>query len=144
MTIVKRNINSQYFPDWLEDFFSGEVFNPLIKSRISSVPMVNVYENDDSFRIEVAVPGMGKEDIKINIENDIIKISAESESKIENENEKCTKREYSYKSFSRSFTLPESADIEKIDAKSLDGILKVIIKKKDEEIVKAPREIKIK
>ena len=85
-----------------------------------------------------------KEDIKINIENDIIKISAESESKIENENEKCTKREYSYKSFSRSFTIPESADIEKIDAKSLDGILKVIIKKKDEEIVKAPREIKIK
>ena len=142
MTIVKRNMNPQYFPDWLEDFFSGEVFNPLIKSRISSVPMINVYENDDSFRIEVAVPGMGKEDIKINLENDIIKISAEVENAVENE--KCTKREYSYKSFSRSFNLPESADIEKIDAKSVDGILKIIIKKKEEEIVKPPREIKIK
>ena len=144
MTIVKRNINSPYFPDWLEDFFSGEVFNPLIKSRVSSIPMVNVYEDDNSFRIEVAVPGMSKEDIKINIENDIIKISAEIESEIEGENEKCTKREYSYSSFSRSFTLPESADIEKVDAKSVNGILKITIKKKEEDVVKAPREIAIK
>ncbi|MCD4792600.1 MAG: Hsp20/alpha crystallin family protein [Bacteroidales bacterium] len=144
MTIVKRNINSPYFPDWLEDFFSGEVFNPLIKSRVSSVPMVNVFENDNSFRIEVAVPGMNKEDIKINIDNDIIKISAELESELENENEKCTKREYSYNSFSRSFTLPESADTEKIDAKSVDGVLKITIKKKQEDIVKPPRKIDIK
>lgn len=144
MTIVKRNINSPYFPDWLEDFFSGEVFNPLIKSRVSSIPMVNVFENDKSFRIEVAVPGIRKEDIKINLDNDIIKISAELENEIEEENEKCTKREYSYRSFSRSFTLPESVDTEKIDAKSDDGILKITIKKKEEDIVKPPKEITIK
>ena len=144
MTIVKRNINSPYFPDWLEDFFSGEVFNPLIKSRVASVPMVNVYENDESFRIEVAVPGIKKDDIKINLENDIIKISAELEAELEVENEKCTKREYSYKSFSRSFTLPDSVDVEKIDAKSVDGILKITIMKKEENIIQPPREISIK
>jgi len=144
MTIVRRNYSSPGFSDWLEDFFAGEVFNPLIKSRVASVPMVNVYENDDSFRIEVAVPGIKKEDIKINLDNDIIKISAEIDSEIEKEGEKCTKKEYSYKSFSRSFTMPESADAKNISAESVDGILKITIMKKEEEVVKPPREIEIK
>ena len=143
MTVIRRNLNSPFFPDWMEDFFSGEI-NPLTKSRVSTVPMVNVFETDDSYRIELATPGIGKEGIKINVENDILKISAESENEIESENEKCTKKEYSYGSFTRSFTLPDAADIEKIDAKSVDGILKITILKKEEEIVKPPREIKIK
>ena len=143
MTIVRKNYSSPGFSDWLEDFFSGEVFNPLIKSRVASVPMVNVYESDNSFRIEVAVPGINKEDIKINLENDVLKISAELEGNIEQEGEKCTKREYNYKTFSRLFTLPESADPEKINAESLNGILTITIMKKEEEILKAPREIEI-
>jgi len=144
MTIVRKNYGSPGFSDWLEDFFSGEVFNPLIKSRVASVPMVNVFENDQSFRIEVAVPGINKEDIKINLDSDVIKISADLNNDIENENEKCTKREYSYKSFSRSFTLPESADANSIKAESVNGILKITIMKKEEEMIKPPREIEIK
>ena len=143
MTVIRRNLNSPFFPDWMEDFFSGEI-NPITKYRVSTVPMVNVFEADDSYRIELATPGISKEDIKINVENDILKISADMETEIENENEKCTKKEYSYSSFTRSFTLPEAANSEKIDAKSVDGILKIIIMKKEEEVVKPPREIKIK
>ncbi|MCF6366531.1 MAG: Hsp20/alpha crystallin family protein [Bacteroidales bacterium] len=143
MTLIRRNINSPFFPDWMEDFFSGEI-NPLTKSRLSSVPMVNVFENDKSFRIELAAPGMNKEDIKINLENDVLTISADKEVEAEQENENCTKKEYSYFNFTRSFTLPEAADVEKIEAKSANGILKITIMKKEEEIVKPPREIKIK
>ncbi len=143
MTVIRRNLNSPFLPDWLEDFFSGDV-NPLTKARVSSVPMVNVFENEQSFRIELAAPGMSKEDIKINLENDVLTISAKKDVEAVNENENCTKEEYSYLEFSRSFTLPESADVEKIEAQSMNGILKIVINKKEEEIVKPPREIKIK
>ena len=143
MTVIRRNLNSPFLPDWLEDFFSGDV-NPLTKARVSSVPMVNVFENEQSFRIELAAPGMSKEDIKINLENDVLTISAKKEVGAVNENENCTKEEYSYYDFARSFTLPETADVEKIEAQSINGILKIVINKKDEEIVKPPREIKIK
>jgi len=142
MTLIRRNINSPFFPDWMEDFFSGEI-NPLTKSRVSSVPMVNVFENEKTFRIELAAPGMSKEDIKINLENDVLSISADKEIEAENENENCTKREYFYSKFTRSFTLPEAADINKIEAKSVNGILVITILKKEEEIVKPPRKIEI-
>lgn len=142
MTLIRRQLETPFFPDWLEDFFSGDV-NPLTKSRLASVPMVNVFENDDEFRIELAAPGLKKEDIKISLENDIITISAEKEDNISKENEVCTKQEYSYMNFTRSFTLPETADVEKIKAKSEDGILKITISKKEEEKVKPPRKIEI-
>jgi len=143
MTLIRRQLESPFFPDWLEDFFSGEV-NPLTKSRLASVPMVNVFENDDEFRIELATPGLKKEDIRISLDNDVITISANNESEVTKENENCTKQEYSYMSFNRSFTLPDAADIEKIDAKTEDGILKITIAKKEEKKVKPAREIAIK
>jgi len=143
MTLIRRNPNSAFLPDWLEDFFAGEV-NPLIKTRIASVPMVNVFQNEASFRIELAAPGMKKEDIKIQLDNDVITISADKEFESTNENETCTKEEYSYLSFSRSFTLPETADVSKISAKSEDGILKITISKKEEAKVSPAREIEIK
>lgn len=141
MTIVRRNLNSPFLPDWLEDFFSGE--NPAVKPQVSNVPLVNVFEEDEKFRIELAAPGLKKEDFKIKLENDVLSISSEQENKVEEANDNCTKREYSYSSFSRSFTLPESADKEKISAKSEDGILKISIMKREEEKVKPIREITI-
>jgi len=142
MTLIRRQLESPFFPDWLEDFFSGEI-NPLTKSRLASVPMVNVFENDDEFRIELATPGMKKEDIKISLDNDVITISANKEVEVSTENEVCTKQEYSYSSFTRSFTLPEAADVEKIEAKTEDGILKITISKKEEKKIKPAREIEI-
>ncbi len=143
MTLIRRNPNSPFLPDWLEDFFTGEI-NPLMKTRIASVPMVNVFQNETAFRIELAAPGMKKEDIKIQLDNDVITISADKEFESKDEKETCTKEEYSYLTFSRSFTLPETADISKIQAKSEDGILKITISKKEEAKVIPAREIEIK
>jgi len=107
--------------------------------------MVNVFENDDEFRIELATPGMKKEDIKIQLDNDVITISANKEEEnVTKENETCTKQEYSYFNFTRSFTLPDAADVEKISAKTEDGILKITISKKEEKKIKPAREIEIK
>lgn len=132
MTIIKRNIDRPFLPDWLEDFFSNDI-NPMTKSRVSSVPMANVYENDEEFKIELAVPGINKEDIKISVENDTLSIKCELE---EQDNElagKCIKNEYSYNSFVRAFELPEIADQTKISAKSENGILTIFVKKKSEQ-----------
>jgi HSP20 family protein len=125
----------------MEDFFSGEI-NPLTKSRISSVPMVNVFESDTDYSIEMAIPGMSKEDIKIKLDKDVLEISADK-SEIEPETQTCTKREYSFNKFVRSFTLPDAADKTKIEAKSENGILLITIMKKEKEIVKPPKEIQI-
>ncbi len=142
MTIVKRNPSSPFFPDWLDDFFTGEI-NPLIKTRTLTVPPVNVFETDSAFKIELASPGLKKEDIKIDLDNDVLTISAEKEEKDVTEKGNFTKREYNYYNFSRSFTLPESADRDKIEAKSKDGVLTITINKK-EEVIKKPKKIEIK
>jgi HSP20 family protein len=142
MTLIRRNVNSPFIPDWMEDFFSGEV-NPFTKSRLSTVPMVNVFESDTDYRIEMAVPGMKKEDIKIKLDKDVLEISADKKDEVENSKETCTKREYTYNKFVRSFSLPEAADKNKIEAKSADGILIITILKKEEEMVKAPKDIQI-
>ncbi len=142
MTIIKRNLNSPFFPDWMEDFFSTSV-NPISKSGFASVPMVNIFETDKSFKIELAIPGMNKDDVDINLENDVLNISSEKEENLEETAKKCTKREYFYSSFKRSFTLPKSVDKDKISAKSENGVLLIKIDKKEEEIEKSPRKIEI-
>jgi len=140
MTVVRRN--SPFFPDWLDDFFTEEI-NPLVKTRTLSVPPVNVFESETAFEIELAAPGLQKKDININLDNDVLTISAEiKEDEVSNEG-KFTKKEFDYNNFSRSFTLPESADREKIDAKSENGILIITISKK-EEVIKKPKQIEIK
>ena len=143
MTLIKRNINSPFFPTWLEDFFPSNV-NQVTKSGLATVPMVNVFETDKNYKIELAVPGMKKEEVNINLENDILTISSENEDNIDEVNNNCTKREYFYSTFTRSFTLPEAADKESVAAKFENGVLEIIINKKKEEIEKAPRKIEIK
>ena len=142
MTLIRRNPNSTLFPEWLEDLFPEE-FSNFTQKRVAKVPLVNVFETDDAYRIELAVPGMKKEDITINLDKDVLTISAENEIAEYNEKERLTKEEYSYLNFSRAFTLPKTADKEKISAKSEDGILKISIMKKEIEKVKSSRVIEI-
>ena len=139
MTLIRRRTNDM-FPDWFEDFFTNQEFTP--KTRTATVPSVNIYEKDDHFEIDMAIPGMKKEDIKINIDNELLTISAETESELSSEDENCTKKEFSYTNFSRSFTLPESVDKNEISAKSNDGVLKITVKK-HEKATKAERQIEI-
>ncbi|MDR1706610.1 Hsp20/alpha crystallin family protein [Dysgonomonas sp.] len=106
--------------DFFTDFFKG-----------SNMPAVNIVENNKEFRIELSVPGFNKDDFKIEIEKNVLTISASQESKREekNEDEKIHRQEFYSTSFSRSFVLPENIDTEHISAEQKDGILKIALPK---------------
>jgi HSP20 family protein len=148
MTLVKfRNENGlrsrekmPYFSDLFNDLFESTVATDF---RRSSVPNVNIIETDESFKLEIAVPGMKKEDFKINIENDMLTVSSEAKESNNEKNKKYTRREFSYSSFMRSFTLPEMVDSEKISAVYENGVMTIELPKKEEAKPKAPREIAI-
>ena len=105
----------------------------------------NVKEGEDGYEVDMAAPGLGKKDFKIELNHGILTIS--SEKKNENETKKgqqFTRREFSYQSFSRSFNLPHTVDSEKISAKYDNGILKVTIPKKEEAKPKPAKTIEIR
>jgi HSP20 family protein len=99
----------------------------------TTIPSVNIKENDDEFEVELAAPGLVKSDFNIELNKDLMTISSEKKTENEtNEGKQFARREFSYQSFSRSFYLPNSADAEKIKARYENGILKVSIPKKEE------------
>jgi HSP20 family protein len=140
LTLSKR---SRLFPSIWEDFFNEEWMDN--RSVSNTLPAVNVKENADNFSLELAAPGLKKEDFKIKLENDLLTISRAHEEKNEETDEKgnYTRREFFYSAFSRSFRLPETVDGEKIDAKYIDGVLHLTLPKKEEAVEKGPREIAI-
>jgi HSP20 family protein len=133
------------FPSLFNDFFDGDVFPGLFLDldKKRGTPAVNIVEGPDDYRIEVAAPGLEKSDFKIDLENNILTISAEKEDKQEEKNERFMRREFNYSSFSRSFTIPDTLNSEKITAQNKDGVLHVIIPKKEEAKEKPARTIKI-
>jgi HSP20 family protein len=140
--LALRNLNS--LPNFVEEFFNHEM--PYSWNRnwaTISTPAVNIVEGKDEFRIEVAAPGLNKEDFKINLENDQLSISANKEVKKEENEETYTRKEFSYSSFSRSFTLPDTVDGEKIKATHQDGVLTIHVPKKEEARPKPAREIAV-
>ena len=148
MTIVRR-FNNQV-PDIaniFDDFFGGDFFNtPAARPVRTSTPAVNVMENDDQYVIEVAAPGMKKDDFKVEVNNSVLTISAEMEDKnAAKEQEGYTRREFCYSSFSRSFAIPKNeVDEGKIDASYKDGLLKIKLQKREEVKPKPARMIEIK
>lgn len=136
------------FPSFFNQFFEGDLMdwsNTNFAGTNSTLPAVNVRENDDEFMIEVAAPGMKKEDFKVNYDNGRLTISSEiSEDRQNAEDERYTRREYRYQSFQRSFTVPENVVYgEKIQAQYTDGILSISLPKRDEVKPKPARQIKI-
>ncbi|HXH17605.1 MAG TPA: Hsp20/alpha crystallin family protein [Chitinophagales bacterium] len=110
----------------------------------STLPAVNIRETNDDFHIEVAAPGMRKDDFKVELDNDMLVISSEKRDEREEKNNNYTRREFSYRSFQRSFTLPEKlVNGEKIKAEYRDGILHITVPKKEEAKAKPARVIKI-
>jgi HSP20 family protein len=133
------------YPSLFDEFFGGDLFPGFFLDfdKRTVAPAVNIVESKDDFRIEVAAPGLDKADFRINVENNVLTISAEKEEKHEENEEHFMRREFNYSSFSRSFTLPESMDAENISARHKDGVLNVVIPKKEEAKVKPTRTIKI-
>jgi HSP20 family protein len=143
MTLVKFN-NGQKNAVRFSDVFDSLINDSILNDRfVTKTPAVNIAETENEFDIELAVPGLKKEDFKINLDKNVLSVSAEK--KVENveEGKKYSKREYSYNSFIRSFTLPESADYSKINAEYADGILKLSVAKKEEAKFQS-REIAVK
>ena len=141
MSIVKKA--QDVFGPW-SDFFDVERFfgnDWMVKTK--SVPSVNIKENDNSFSIELSAAGMKKDDFKINVEDGVITISAEKKEEKSEKDEKYTRKEFSYSSFSRSFNLPENADGDKASAGYENGMLTINLPKKVAQGVKKGREISI-
>lgn len=130
MTLVRRNYDFPMFNSFLDDFFAKDM-NELFNAKLS-VPSVNVFEQDDAYVIELAAPGYEKGDFSVDLKKDILTISSEKQVEANTEEKNFTKREFNYAAFKRSFTLPESANRDKIDAKYENGILNLRIEKKPE------------
>lgn len=140
MTLVKFNRSHDDFFPSLSRFFDD--FAPTV-SR-TSMPAVNIKETENSFQVELAAPGLDKADFQISIDENVLKISAEKQSKHEEEEEgRYSRREFSYQSFARSFTLPDTVDQEAIAANYKEGVLSIRLPKRAEEEVKASRTIEI-
>lgn len=132
------------WPSLVEEFFNGDLFPRFMDTENRyTLPAVNIIESKEDYRIEVAAPGLNKEDFKINLENNVLTVSSEKEDKQEEKDEKVMRKEFSYYSFSRSFTLPQTVNPDKIRASHKDGILQVVIPKKEEAREKPSREIRI-
>lgn len=143
-TLVKRNGVS--LPTLVNDFFDGDLFDlggDFLKRGAKFNPSVNVSETDKDFKIEVAAPGLEKKDFKVEVDSGILTISAEKEEETKEEKKNYSRREFSYNKFSRSFQVPDNSMPEKIDAKYENGILNIVLPKKEVTLSKAKKEIKV-
>ncbi|MFD2863745.1 Hsp20/alpha crystallin family protein [Mucilaginibacter antarcticus] len=147
MTLVKFNPAKTHngslmpgFNDVFDSIFNDTFFNDCMVTR---VPAVNISETEDHYHVELAAPGLKKEDFKINLERNALNISVEQQRENTDQKKNYSKREYSYSSFVRSFTLPDSANAEGIEAAYTDGVLKIDIAKR-EEAKAVRRQIEIK
>ena len=145
MALVKfnqpKNSAAAYSP--FNDLFDSFFKDSYVDDRaLAKIPAVNISENENQFEIELAVPGFKKEDFKINLEENVLTVSSEKKEETKEEGKKVTRKEFSYASFKRSFTLPETADANHISAKYENGLLLLTVAKKEEAKVQA-REIVI-
>ncbi|MBN1599165.1 MAG: Hsp20/alpha crystallin family protein [Bacteroidales bacterium] len=153
MTLAKfSNRSFPTFPSLFNRLFEGDWSDPIgigwlnsnFSSTNTSLPAVNVKEDDNKYLIDVAAPGMKKDDFKLNYDNGSLTISSEKKEENEENNGKYTRREFSYQSFQRTFNVPEDMiDSGKIEAKYDDGILHISLPKKEEAKPKPARSIKI-
>ena len=146
MTLVKfnngqrRNIAGPRFIDVFDSLLNDQFVN---RAPSSKTPAVNISENETGFDIELAAPGLKKDDFKINLDKNLLTVSAEVKKDEAAEAKQYSKKEFGYQSFSRTFTLPESVDQTKIEAAYADGVLTLTVAKKEEAKLQA-REIEVK
>ena len=134
----RRNFLPSFFgvrDDFFNNFFEG-----------NSLPAANVSENENSFKVELSVPGFEKNDFKIEIEKNVLTISASKENSKEekDENERIIRQEFSSSSFSRSFILPKNIDTDKIEASQKDGVLSLSLPKKEKNTEEGVKKIEIR
>jgi HSP20 family protein len=137
-TITTRSFRPFYMPDFFEnDFF------PELATRASSMPAVNIREDDKNYVLDLAIPGIDKKNLNIDTNDDVLTISSE----VKNESEKSVdgykRKEFNYSAFCRSFYIPENVNREKIEANYKDGVLTISLPKQEEEKNKVTKKIEI-
>ncbi|MFT5595977.1 MAG: HSP20 family protein [Flammeovirgaceae bacterium] len=146
MTLIKRKENGLFPPSdslWGDLFIKGPFTKGLELG--TSIPAVNIKEAENSFDVEVALPGFNKDDIKITVENNVLTISSKKEEeKEEKDGDKITRREFNYSSFNRSFQIPDNVDDKNIEAAYKDDLLKLILPKSEPSKVESKKQIEIK
>lgn len=144
--IIKNELGFPTFRNLVENFFENDWTDYGKKFPIlgSTVPSANIKESETNYQIHLAAPGLKKEDFQIDLDNHVLTIFSEKKEEKTEEKETYTRREYNYSSFSRSFYVPESANKEKIEAEYKDGVLNIMIPKKDSAIQKPQRKIEVK
>ncbi len=138
-TITRRGQRPSLWPNLFDDDFLA----PFFSTNYTSMPAVNIKEDEKQFTLDLAVPGIDKKDLKIDLQDDILTISSEQKEEKEENREDYKRREFSYSSFCRSFSLPENVNKEKIEANYKDGILTVVLPKQHEDKGKLTKQIKI-
>jgi len=136
---MNRNYGYRTFSDLMNEMYTEERGH---LNRFSTTPSANVLESKFDFRIEIAAPGFEKSDFKIDLDKKLLTISLEKEVDT-NEDEKFNLKEFNFNSFSRSFRISDKIDTEKINAIYKNGLLQVVLPKREEAIEKPAREIKI-
>lgn len=135
MSLKSLSKSTDLFPAVIEDIFRpwNELMgNGRLWPKSESVPSVNISEDKNEYRIAMAAPGLKKSDIKIELSDGVLTISSEKEDSKEEKESRYTRKEYSYSSFSRSFMLPEQVDQDHIDAGYENGVLLLVLPKKEE------------
>jgi HSP20 family protein len=146
MSIVKSSPREATFPAIFSDFFNNDPFFrsawPALESN-GFVPAVNIRETEREYKLELAAPGFRKEDFKVELEDEMLKISADKTDNLEEKTEQYTRREYSMESFERSFSLPSNAGKDNIHAQYHQGMLRIQIPKKADSTLRPRKEIMI-
>jgi HSP20 family protein len=137
MSLIKSN----FFPFLPEDLFKDDFFG--ITEKQNSLPLVNIKDDANNFYVDVVAPGINKDDVKLELTGQTLTIRYEHKNESEEKKENFFRREFRQTSFARSFTLPNTADIDNISANFTDGIVKITIPKKDSAKPKEPRTISI-
>jgi HSP20 family protein len=130
-----RNPMDRFFGNDFSDLWSGEM--------LETMPAINIKEENDNYKLELAAPGLKKEDFNISLDGNVLTISSEKESENKDEKDNYSRREYNYSSFSRSLTLPENSDGAQVSAKYADGILHLTVPKKKNSEQKNGQKIKV-
>ncbi len=141
LRIIRRNT---MFPNLVDEFFGRDLLSNFFDTQAGiSMPSVNIVEGKEDFQIEIAAPGYEKEDFTLDLTNNVLTISSEKQGTSEEKDANYMRREFNYSTFKRAFALPNSVESNKISARYKDGILYIVIPKKEESKDKPARQIKI-
>ncbi|HYV91655.1 MAG TPA: Hsp20/alpha crystallin family protein [Chitinophagales bacterium] len=132
---------SDFFETPIERFFGDKFFNG--NAWMKQIPATNISETENDYRVEIAAPGLKRDDFKVTLINGMLNISAEKEEKKEEKDKNYSRQEYNYNSFSRSFYLPDTVMGDKVDAHYEDGVLRIMLPKKAEAKKEFVKEVKV-